>query len=86
MSSGIALTIPDLRVGAMWRRTTRRQIRKACARGADVNASERWGLLGSSFTISATGTAHQIAPLIAFTALADRDLTRRALTQLTDKE
>ena len=83
MSGEIVLTIPDLRAGAMWRRTVRYAIRSAKVLGAQVDVAEQWALLGSQFTIRAVGTHEALKPLIALTALVDPEKTRQALDQLT---
>jgi hypothetical protein len=66
----ITVTIPDLRAGAMWRRTVRYAIRSAKVLGAQVDVAEQWALLGSRFTIRAVGTHDELKPIMNLAALA----------------
>jgi hypothetical protein len=66
----MTLTYPELRAGAMWRRTVRHAINSARVLGADVRVAEKWGLLDSRFTIRAIGTDDELAPLMNLALLA----------------
>lgn len=60
----ITLTLPDLRAGAMHRRTVRHAIASARVLGANVRVAEQWRLLDSRFTIRAVGTEDEVKPIM----------------------
>lgn len=66
----MTVTYPELRAGAMWRRTVRHAIRSARVLGAEVHVAERWRLLDSQFTIRAIGSEEDLKPLMKLAAIA----------------
>lgn len=77
MSDSVSeLSVPMARVGALLRRDLRAAIRAAETLGAEVEWSGTKGLLDSMFTIKATGTLAQFAPLLDFICSTSSSSTR----------